>query len=253
MLKRITPGTSGKVFFQSYILSAADQAVLEAAADEDGYKYAYNGAVSFLGALAGLSKHQAAWAVTKLYYCAFYVARAILCRRRYVVFHVPKEGTNGNTQFELRIAAGERSTVATIPSTHHLIAKRFEKSGYPTFMQGLVVDGLDPMEWLMEQREFWQYRSGRFSDPIYPKILARVDMQRVQRLLSTYESDGSGIYISDPEHAMIAIPFRLLTWCLAQAPLRSASMLDSDDLAFLEKSCTTGSQHVSAVSRYLRA
>ena len=64
-------------------------------------------------------------------------------------------------------------------------------------MQGLVIDGLDPVNWLMEQREYWQYRSGRFSDPELPSILSQVDFQKLQRFLAAYTEDERGLYLSD--------------------------------------------------------
>ena len=76
LLRRIPAGSTGKAFFQSYVVSAADKSILEAAAKEDSYKYAYNGVVSFLAGLSGLYASQAAWTVTKMYYSAFYIARA---------------------------------------------------------------------------------------------------------------------------------------------------------------------------------
>jgi hypothetical protein len=253
LLKRIPAGVTGKVFFQDYVVNAIDQSSLAAAAKDDSYRYAYNGIVSFLGALSGLRNNQAAWAVTKMYYSAFYIARATLCRNGHLIFHVPKEGTSRYTQYELKVSAGERASTSSISSTHKLVASLFQKSGYPTFMQGLVIDGLDPINWLMEQREYWQYRSGRFSDPEFPRILAELDTQRLQRFLTAYEQDERGIYLSDPDHALIAIPFRLVTWYLSIASFAGTSLFTPEDFAHLQKSCIAGNQKLTPISRLLNA
>lgn len=252
LLKQVPVGTTGKFFFQTYVVSAADEATLEAAANEDGHRYVYNGVISFLSALAGLHRYDAAWAVTKLYYSAFYLARASLCRSRHLIFHVPRDGTSGHIQYELTIAAGQRATISRVPSTHKLVAVRFQEVGYPAYMRGLTVDGLDPIQWLMEQREFWQYRSGRFPDPELPKSLLQIDASKMQRYFTTYAEDKKGIYISDPDHALVAIPFRLLMWSLAEAPLTNASIIEREEFAYLRKSCVCGKQNFSIISRQLQ-
>jgi hypothetical protein len=119
-------------------------------------------------------------------------------------------------------------------------------------MRGLAIEGLDPINWLMEQREFWQYRSGRFPDPELPQSLLAIDVSRIQRYLATYVEDEKGVYISDPDHALLAIPFRLLMWSLAEAPVTDASILDEEELAYVRKSCICGKQNFSIISRQLQ-
>jgi hypothetical protein len=250
LLKRIPLGTTGKVFFQSYVITAGDQSLLQAAANEDSYRYAYNGVLSFLEGLSGLCRYGAGWAITKLYYSTFYIARASLCRNSQLIFHVPKENASGHTQYELKLAAGERASISKTPSTHKLVANLFQKSGYPIFMRGLAVDGQDPLEWLMEQREFWQYRSARFPDPEFPRILSQIDAQKLQRFLTTYQEDKLGVYLSDPDHAVIAIPFRLVTWYLVGTPFAGADVLTPEDFAHLKRNCIAGRQQMTAISRH---
>jgi hypothetical protein len=250
LLKRIPAGATGRTFFQSYVLTASDESILQAAAKEDSFRYAYNGVLSFLGGLSGLCSHGAGWAITKMYYSTFYIARACLCRSGHLIFHVPKGGTSSHTQYELKVAAGERAEISRIQSTHKLVADRFKRGGYPRFMQGLVVDGEDPLEWLMAQREFWQYRSARFPDPDFPSILAEIDTQRLQRFLSAYEEDGPGVYLSDPDHALVAIPFRLVIWYLSVTSFESAGVFTPEDFAHLRRSCIAGGQKVTAIGRH---
>lgn len=252
LLNRIPSGTNGKSFFQTYVVTAADRSVLQAAATDDAYRYAYNGVASFLGAISGLYGQHSAWAITKMYYCAFYIARASLCRRGHLIFHVPKDGTPGHTQYELTIAPGQQAVPAKIPSTHKLVANRFKTMGYPAFMQSLTIEGTDPLLWLMEQREFWQYRAGRFPDPELPSILDQIDFGKVQRFLSAYAGDTMGIYLSDPAHALIALPFRLITWSLTADPLQRAVFFAPEDIAHLRKRCLVGKQQVTAISRLVQ-
>lgn len=254
LLKRIPSGANARAFFQSYVLSAADQSALSLAAKEDARRYVYNGVASFLGGISGLHGHHAAWAITKMYYCAFYTARAALCRNGHLIFHVPKDGAaTGHTQYEIKVVAGERATIPDkIPSTHKLVANRFRQMGYPAFMRSLAVDGSDPLLWLMEQREYWQYRSGRFPDPDLPAILDEIEIDKAQRFLAAYADDRSGIYLSDPAHAVVALPFRLVTWSLSIEPLQGAGIITAEDISHLRKTCLVGRQMVTAISRYFQ-
>lgn len=251
LLSLIPQGVSGKQFFKSRTLSASDVSTLSLATREDGYGYAYNAVVSFLAALSALNRRYGGWAITEMYYSAFYIARASLCRQGRIIFHVPKEHGDGYTQFELKNSAGEVPFIPKIPSTHKLVATRFREAGYPHFMSSLEVDGNDPMDWLMEQREAWQYRAPRFCDPDFPDILKQFDEQKPQKLLSAYDNDSSGIYLADPQHAVVAIPFRLITWYVSTSPLAAAGTFQSEDLAFLRRSCMSGKNPLTAISRYI--
>jgi hypothetical protein len=250
LLKLIPAGSPSKTFFANYVIGASDKVVLDVAAKDDSYRYAYNGIVSFLGGLSGLCSDQAAWAVTKMYYSAFYIARASLCRDGQLIFHVPKDAGKGYSQYELKVAEGERASISTIPSTHKLVASRFENAGIPLFMQGVDIDGLAPISWLMEQREFWQYRSGRFPDPDFPRILSQLDTQKLQRFLTAYQEDTVGLYLSDPDHALIAIPFRMITWYLSLASFSSTTLFTSEDMAYLQRISIAGKQKLTALSRF---
>src|ERR1700741_3873957 len=160
LLGLIPSGTPAKQYFSHFTVNAASESVLKSMAKEDARRYIYNAVISLLGGLSGLRTQQAAWAVTRFYYTAFYIGRAALCRSDRIIFHVPKpSGSSGHTQYELMIHAGEHATVSKIPSTHKLVANRFRELGYPPFMAGLSVNGLDPFNWLMGQREDWQYRA----------------------------------------------------------------------------------------------
>ncbi len=238
---RVPNGVVARDHFETFELDTKMENILRDVAHEDARRYVYNAVVTFLGALTGLYGQQSAWSVTKLYYCAFYIGRAALCRADRVIFHVPKPSGLGNTQYELHIQAGQRANLVTkIPSTHKLVAKRFQEVGYPSFMRGLEIDGIDPLLWLMEQREYWQYRSDRFPDPDFPPILAKIDSGKLQRLLQEYAADKTGIFLSDPDHAIVSIPFRLVTWALSHESLVSPGVVDSEDLEYLRRCCRMG-------------
>lgn len=253
-LRRLIPrNASYKEFFETYVLNSYTESVLTQAACEDARKYVYNAVVSFLGGVAALHTQQAGWAITKMYYAAFYVGRAALCRARHVIFHVPKESGKGYTQYEILLNAGQGAKVITSsPSTHKLVALRFQQKGYPVFMTGLTIDGVDPLLWLMDQREYWQYRAGRFPDPDFPSILEQFDVRKAQRLLAEYAEDSKGLYLSDPDHAVIAIPFRLVQWALSLESLVSPGIVDIEDVNYLRQRCCIGKQMLSTLSQYFK-
>ena len=252
LLGRVPTGDEPKVFFSAYILDTVAESLLIKYAREDARQYVYNAVVSFLGGIGGLHTHQAAWTVTKMYYTAFYVGRAALCRARHVIFHVPRHGSNGHTQYEIRIAVGQKAKVVDKPpSTHKLVAFRFQQIGYPVFMRGLTIDGIDPINWLMDQREYWQYRAGRFPDPDLPTILDQIDTTKAQRLLAEYSADRTGVYLSDPAHAVVSVPFRLVEWALSMESLLSPGVVDAEDLRYLRRRCSIGSQMLTSIGRHL--
>ena len=252
LLGLVPAGSVPKTFFASYILTAGDATTLRAAAQDDARRYVYNAAVSFLGALAGLHVQHSAWAVTKLYYTAFYVGRAALCRSSHVIFHVPRGKPGSYTQYEIHARPGWQATVVDdLPSTHKLVAARFKQVGYPAFMQSLVIDGRDPVVWLMELREYWQYRAGRFSDPDMPDVLEHIDPAKAPRLLEEYAADKTGAYLADRAHAIVSVPFRLLAWALGEDRLLSTGVVDLEDIGYLRRRCRIGGLKLGAIDRYL--
>lgn len=252
LLGRIPPGSTSKEHFSGYIVSAADEAILRQCAREDGRRYVYNGAASFLGAISGLHAGQSAWCVTQLYYAVFYFGRASLCRTDHIIFHAPKQNGSGFTQYELRLTAGAQATVvANPPSTHKLVAARFKQYGYPSFMTGLILDGMDPILWLMEKREYWQYRASRFPDPDSPPELDKFDTCKAQRLLEAYSNDKIGIYLSDLTHAIVSIPFRLAIWALNVESLVSTGGASEEDVKYLHSRCRVGRQMLTALQRHI--
>jgi hypothetical protein len=252
LLNCIPSGTNAKDFFTTYIVDTNAESIIKQAAHDDACRYVYNAVISFLSGITGLHSKQIGWTVTKLYYCAFYIGRAALCRSNHVVFHAPRPLGNGFTQFELRGQAGQQAKIVKQPaSTHKLVALRFKELGYPPFMTGLEINGLDPVLWLMDQREYWQYRASRFPDPDSPPIFDQLDTHKAQRLLEEYASDRTGVFLSDPSHAMVSIPFRLVKWALSQESLISPGIATEEDIAYLRKCCHIGKQTLTILSRHL--
>ena len=241
LLQRVPTGIQPKAFFKTFTLDATAAATLQQAAQEDARRYTYNAAASLLGALHSLRQNESAWAVTKLYYSAFYAGRAGLCRANHLIFHAPILGSSGFTQFEISAAAGKIAQIVDKPpSTHKLVAKRFGTFGHPQFMTSLEVGGTEAFDWLMGNREYWQYRASRFPDPDHPDLFTHFELKKANRLIEEYYNDSIGVFLSDPEHAMIAIPFRLVAWCLQQSPLNSQGTITDDDLDYLRRRCQLG-------------
>lgn len=252
LLQRIPSGIQPKAFFKSYTLDTSSALTLQQAALDDARRYTYNAAASLLSAFNALRYNEFAWAVTKFYYSAFYAGRAGLCRTNHVIFHAPILGSSGFTQFELAAIAGSTPKIVDKPpSTHKLVAKRFGEAGHPHFMSSLEIDGLDPLNWLMGNREYWQYRASRFPDPDSPDLFSHFETKRANRLLEEYHNDISGVYLSDPEHAMIALPFRLVTWCLQQDSLTSQGTISCDDQNYLKRKCQLGQYTLSRIKNLL--
>ena len=252
MLGLVRAPAKPKGFLEAYALTATDVSTLRSAAVEDERRYIYNACATFLGGLACFSGQEAAWTVVKMYYTVFYLARAALCQNGQIVFHVPKDAIGSHTQFKLKIHAGERPEVsADLPSTHKLIARLFKDAGYPSFMGSLQIGSEDPIQWLMRQREYWQYRCGRFPDPDFPDVLAKLNPVRLSLLLEAYSNDASGVYLSDESHALVSLPFRLLEWSMRRCSLFSPGVVEDEDLRHLRRRCRLGKQRLSAIERFI--
>lgn len=252
LLGLIPTGTSPRDFFTTYKLDSANDSSLRLAAQDDARGYVYNATISFLSGLAGLHNQEGAWAVTKMYYSVFYSARAALCRSNLVIFHVPKSGGDGHTQYQIRVQPGNRAEVVEKPpSTHKLVAKRFRETAYPFFMRGLQIDGVDPVLWLMQLREYWQYRAARFLDPELPDVFEAIDTRKAPRLLGEYARDTEGVFLADRTHAALAVPFRLLLWALSEDELLSPGVVDREDVAYLRKLCRVGGLKLTALDQHL--
>lgn len=254
LLQLVPKNSPAHTYLRSRVLTAAEADKLRTAAAEDARRYLYNGCVSFLGAMQSFHKQEAVWTVTKMYYSVFYMMRAALCRSNFIVFHVPKGTSASHSQFTLSILEGAtpEPSPPEMPSTHKLVAKLFKDGGYPPFMTGLQIEGADPVQWLLQQREYWQYRCGRFPDPEYPDSLAGLDTAKLSLLLETYSGDTTGAYISDPTHALIALPFRMLHWSIGAASFIMEGVVDRDDISHLRRQCRISKQKLSAVDRLLQ-
>ncbi len=252
LLQLVPKSSPAHLYLQTRTLSQPEADSLRTAAAEDARRYLYNGCVSFLAAMQSFHKQEAVWTVTKLYYAVFYMMRAALCRSNFIVFHVPKGTSTVHTQFTLSILQGSKPEVSDTPSTHKLVAKLFKDAGYPTFMKNLQIGGADPVQWLLHQREYWQYRCGRFPDPEFPDALAGLDAAKLPLLLETYAGDATGAYMSDPGHALIALPFRMLHWSMAAASFVMEGVVDEEDIKHLRRKCQLPKQKLTAVDRLLR-
>ncbi len=252
MLGLVPASAKPKDFLKAYSLKAIDVSTLQASSMQDARCYVYNACASFLGGLGSFWRQEAVWTVVKMYYTVFYLSRASLCWKGQLVFHAPKEAKGGHTQFQLKILPGASPEVsAELPSTHKLVANLFKRSGYPAFMGSLQIASEDPIYWLMQQREYWQYRSARFSDPDFPDVLAKLDPGKLSLLLETYSKDTSGVYLADESHALVSLPFRLLEWALDSHALLSPGVVDDMDLRYLRGRCRIGGQQLSVFVRML--
>lgn len=254
LLQLVPSKVAAHQYLRNRRLSDTEAQTLRLASTDDAHRYLYNAFVSFLGALHSFHDQEAVWTVTKMYYSVFYMMRASLCRSHYLVFHVPKGSSDSHTQFVMSILPGAVPEVApNTPSTHKLVARMFRERGYPSFMTGLEIAGDDPVQWLLKQREYWQYRSGRFPDPELPDSLATLDVTKLSLLFETYANDATGAYLSDPSHALLAFPFRMLAWSMSAAPLLMDGVVDSIDIEHLRKRCLVSSRKISAVDRLLQS
>lgn len=183
-------------------LGLVERQSLDMRLQEDAESYCQAAIVSFCDALRGLSQGMYSWATVKLYYSAFYSLRARLAISGVCLFY---DGTRG------RIVTTDASSVvvaARSPSTHKTVFARFRTQFPNDRFISQTIGTIDSLDWLVQKREEANYGQGRFSEPVAPQHLLGPTSHDFHHWLAAYLTDD--LYIHDEDHAMVALPFRLL-------------------------------------------
>ncbi|MEZ5673130.1 MAG: hypothetical protein R3E08_12450 [Thiotrichaceae bacterium] len=225
----------GMLPYQSNLVLNSEQVQqLQEALIGDAQSYLYNGIISFGAAVQSIGAENYGWAIVKLYYSVFYLARAKLAIGQQVTFVY-----DGKKPYLLSLSSKDILQLQTgnyAGSTHklilHWLPKRFQNS---SLVNSLVSKGSIPvLEWLMKQRECANYNSARMPDPEPPKILKKiVETDNINEWLKTYKHDS--VYVTDEEHVCLAYPFLLIIDILQDFKNRSVDCyILRDNLDFIE-------------------
>ncbi|ROP73894.1 hypothetical protein EDF74_3330 [Stenotrophomonas rhizophila] len=193
----------------------------------DAMGYSYSGVVSAGDATQAIQRALYSWATVKLYYSAFYLARAMLALDGTAIFYM------GKTPYSWRAVAG--TTPVKLAGTTHKAALSVFESTFPTnTMATQQVAGKGALDWLMHCRENVNYGSPRFTEPDPPKHFARIADIGVRRAISAYLKDTQSLYAFDPDHAMLAMPFEALKQFLSMARAANVKAIKDADSPYLQ-------------------
>lgn len=209
----ITKWPSYKQKLRELHLSANDVALIKSQIKNDAISYWLKAIHSFTQALEGIYSGNSAWSIVKLYYSVFYCLRGELLSnyrlliRNQSLFHLD---LNTGTQFS-EFKSGN------IRGDHQLTIGYYLKLVNDGLIIDLVssnqIDGVNPYEWMLKQRERVNYQMQRFPDPRIDELLDKtyeaIRHKSIDTILKQIDSSFSsdGIYLFDKEYSMIAIPF----------------------------------------------
>jgi hypothetical protein len=201
------PGTIKSSGSGSFVLTANDISRLRAANHLDGTAAASAACMTYAEALAAIDGHRYSWATVKLYYCLYYSIRAYLCYSDEIHFYISRKPR------WIHLRQGE--TIKNGKGTSHEMALDRFRTRFPQheiLSQNVLAD--NPLTWLKDQREATQYLREPFVDPALPDKFRGYISGKPRRMIDFYLSvaytSSEFATLFDPQHALVALPLRLL-------------------------------------------
>lgn len=190
------------------ILNDADVSALQLHLQEDAQNYIYSSAVSMADAVQAIQREWYSWSTVKLYYSLFYALRAILAANNLaIIYHA-----NGkkNTPYRLSCYPGQ-SPQKLSGTTHKIVIKQFYE-GFPTSpLISQLIDLKRPFDWMIDRREEVNYKNVRLFEPMVPAFFQGVVKSPIRQTIDAYINDITFIYTFDPDHAILALPIKVLS------------------------------------------
>jgi uncharacterized protein (UPF0332 family) len=232
---------SGKLEPDS-VLNAAERRKLETLLREDAKDYYQAALVSLIDGLRSISSGFYSWSTVKLYYCTFYALRARLAVSGECIFY---------DQSKPRYIDVSPGCLAKklAGNTHKCVLDRFSLSHPNDFFLSQDIASRRPLDWLMERREEVNYKMSRFSEPGAPEHFKFAETTDVRRMLGSYQLDD--VYIFDPDHAVVAFPFRLMLDLRIRLSNVGVSPLAEHEIEFLSKNSKDRSGLIAALNPLL--
>lgn len=225
---------------------------LQSALLEDAQSYLYNGIVSFGAAVNSIGIKNYGWAVVKLYYTVFYLARSKLAINHFAIVY------DQNTPYLLSWssfpAVLKKQTGKEASSTHKLILKLLKEHFPSNHLSNyrIGINNIPTLDWLMKQREIMNYTSAMMPDPEPPEILTQIVRNPpLNKWLETYKDDPAG-YAIDEDHACLAYPFLLLLEVLNEFKQKQISPKIQNNLNFIKNLLKEKDKNLEAVLCIIR-
>jgi len=169
----------------------------------DAENYYYSGLVSFFDAFGGIDRCLFTWSTVKLYYSVFYSLRCLLALKGHCVYYCDAK------PFTCTIVVGAPSR-GLKGTTHKVVLDLFGEVFAGDSLLSQPIAGDPALEWLIDRREYANYKQGRFPDPDVPPHFSKVNQLGLRRAINAYLAEPSSLYIFDADHAMVAFPLAVL-------------------------------------------
>lgn len=222
------PSSDHKKFWKGHKLNKREAKQLALELGKDANDLYYSACVSYLDALRGVSTGLYSWATTKLYYSLFYSLRALSCCGRHCIFYVGKSPHGIEAQAGMSASAREGTT-------HKVVLTEFATRFATHFLVSQSIDLQPALNWMTEKREQANYRLTRFIEPSIPDHFRFFVKAGARRSLDSYLREKTGLYVFDPDHAIIALPLRALEF--VRDELNGISRMSTDERNFLRSHC----------------
>lgn len=230
----------------SCTLTSNDAKNLRLSLQKDAAEQLYSGVFSLAESIQGLDRGLYSWTTVKLYYSAFYFARATLGLNGVGIIH-----RNGKP-FQWTASAGEFPSKCK-GNTHKatLNALQHYQQNSILFSQPIGVE--NPYDWLISKRELVNYNIPKFCEPDTPPYFKFIKKLGVRRLVGTYADDASHLYTFDPDHAMLAFPMAALNLLIADFKRLGVPGLSREDVIYLASQAFDSKGPLSNFQRILLA
>lgn len=183
-------------------ITASDASKLAAAQLSDASSLAHSAIASFFEATHGVSCDRHTWAIVKYYYSAFYACRALMLMRGVSIFY------DGRSPHSLLSRAGS-SVSREGGNSHSLTFEKFSQQFSTDSILSQEINGVAPLDWMEENRNFASYKAAPFLDPA-PSPLFIKPATKLRLHLSAYLTSDYSLFVFDPDHSMIAFPLKLI-------------------------------------------
>jgi hypothetical protein len=224
-------------------LDPVERSALELRLREDAKDYYQSAVVSFVDGLRSIPAGFCSWATVKFYYSAFYSLRSRLALSGECIFY------DGTKPRSVSVVPGAVVT-ALNGTTHKCVLARFASAfPYDSFLSQEIAT-CKPLEWLVDRREEVNYKQSRFSEPAYSAYLSYAAKTDARKMLSAYLSDD--VYIHDPDHALVAFPFRLLVDLRRRLNSLGLDPLVQNEIDFLATQMRDRTGSITALASLLR-
>lgn len=176
----------------------------------DSKHYFFKGVFSLLEALNSIENNLFSWATVKIYYSVFYLLRASLAIKGIGLYRHQRDAFYiGYDKPEFQKMDGNHK------SDHKGVI--FLQQKYYSNSDQLLQSQLEnriPYYWLMEQREYVNYKHKTFTEPNAPIFWEEINKILIQKdinyLIEIYLNDTSLSFCFDKNHSILATPLQRL-------------------------------------------